>query len=99
MAETSVFVAAAARGQGVGRALLNRQTTAADLGGLWTLQASILPENHASLALHHAAGFFTLAVRERLGRQDGRWRDVVLLERRRAVDPPEDDIGPGGPAS
>ena len=57
------------------------------LGGLWTLQATIFPENRASLNLHHAAGFRTLALRERIGRHHGVWRDTVLLERRRAVDP------------
>lgn len=82
VAETSVFVAGAARGSGVGRALLLRQTSAADSGGLWTLQASIFPENLGSLRLHHGAGFRTVGVRERIGRHHGRWRDVVLLERR-----------------
>ena len=50
--------------------------------GLWTLQASVFPENRASLALHRSAGYRTLAVRSRIGRLDGRWRDTVLLERR-----------------
>ncbi|GAA4127074.1 hypothetical protein GCM10022215_37300 [Nocardioides fonticola] len=84
--ETSVYVAEEARGRGVGRALLHRQVTEADQRGLWTLQTSIFPENRASLALHHAAGFRTLAVRPRIARLDGVWRDTVLLERRRAED-------------
>ena len=50
--------------------------------GIWTLQAGIFPENRASLALHHACGFRTVGFRERIGRLDGAWRDVVLLERR-----------------
>ena len=80
--ETSVYVGAGARGRGVGRALLHRQVTAADAGGLWTLQTSIFPENRASLALHHRAGYRTVGVRERIARQHGVWRDTVLLERR-----------------
>lgn len=84
--ETSVYVAEAARGRGVGRTLLHRQVTEADAGGLWTLQTSIFPENRASIALHHAAGYQTLAVRSRIARLDGVWRDTVLLERRRAED-------------
>ncbi|MDA0564373.1 metalloregulator ArsR/SmtB family transcription factor [Streptomonospora sp. S1-112] len=83
VAETSVYVAAAARGRGVGKVLLHRQVTAADAGGLWTLQTAIFPENKASLALHHSAGFRTLGVRERIGRHHGVWRDTVMLERRR----------------
>jgi L-amino acid N-acyltransferase YncA/DNA-binding transcriptional ArsR family regulator len=82
--ETSVYVTEAARGRGVGKALLWRQVNEADKAGLWTLQTSIFPENRASIALHHAAGYETLAVRSRIARLDGQWRDTVLLERRRA---------------
>jgi L-amino acid N-acyltransferase YncA len=85
VAETSVYVGAEARGHGVGTALVRRQVTAADAGGLWTLQTSIFPENRASLALHHSAGFRTVGIRERIARHHGRWRDVVFLERRGPV--------------
>jgi L-amino acid N-acyltransferase YncA len=83
VAETSVYVAEGFRGRGVGKALLHRQVTAADADGLWTLQTSVFPENRASLALHHSAGYRTLAVRDRIAQLDGVWRDTVLLERRR----------------
>jgi L-amino acid N-acyltransferase YncA/DNA-binding transcriptional ArsR family regulator len=86
VAETSVYVTAAARGRGVGKSLLHRQVTEADAGGLWTLQTSIFPENRASIALHHSAGYRTLAVRPRIAKLDGIWRDTVLLERRRERD-------------
>jgi len=82
--ETSVYVTEPARGRGVGKALLHRQVNEADAGGLWTLQTSIFPENRASIALHHSAGYRTLAVRSRIAQLDGVWRDTVLLERRRA---------------
>ena len=84
VAETSVYVTEAARGRGVGKALLHRQVNEADHGGLWTLQTSIFPENRASIALHHSAGYRTLAVRPKIAKLDGVWRDTVLLERRRA---------------
>ena len=83
VAETSVYVTESARGRGVGKALLHRQVTEADRSGLWTLQTSIFPENRASIALHHSAGYRTLAVRPRIAQLDGVWRDTVLLERRR----------------
>ncbi|PKH37719.1 L-amino acid N-acyltransferase YncA [Nocardioides alpinus] len=86
--ESSVYVAAAARGRGVGKALLFTQVTEADRSGLWTLQTSIFPENRASLALHRSAGYRTLAVRTRIAQLDGVWRDTVLLERRSEVDVP-----------
>ena len=84
--ETSVYVTEPARGRGVGKALLFRQVNEADANGLWTLQTSVFPENRASLALHHSAGYRTLAVRPRIAKLDGEWRDTVLLERRRAAD-------------
>ncbi|MBB6171979.1 L-amino acid N-acyltransferase YncA/DNA-binding transcriptional ArsR family regulator [Nocardiopsis mwathae] len=83
VAETSLYVDEAERGRGVGKALIHRQVTEADRQGLWTLQCSVFPENKAGLALHHSAGFRTLGVRERIARHRGRWRDTVLLERRR----------------
>ncbi len=86
VAETSVYVTESARGRGVGKSLLHRQVTEADAGGLWTLQTSVFPENRASIALHHSAGYRTLAVRSRIAKLDGVWRDTVLLERRRASD-------------
>jgi L-amino acid N-acyltransferase YncA/DNA-binding transcriptional ArsR family regulator len=81
--ESSVYVTEAARARGVGKTLLHRQVNEADAGGLWTLQTSVFPENRASIALHHSAGYRTLAVRPRIAKLDGVWRDTVLLERRR----------------
>jgi phosphinothricin acetyltransferase len=79
----SVYVAAAARGRGVGRALLAELIPASEAAEIWTLIAGIHPENVASLALHERAGFRRIGVQERVGRDPaGRWRDVVLLERR-----------------
>jgi phosphinothricin acetyltransferase len=82
VAEVSVYVAASARGAGVGRALLEAVVEASEREGLWTLQAGIFPENAASLALHARCGFRVVGRRERIGRREGRWRDVWLLERR-----------------
>ena len=85
VAEVSVYVAAAARGRGVGRALLAALVAASEAQGLWTLQAGIFPENTASLRLHEAAGFRLVGRRERIGQLRGQWRDTLLLERRSAV--------------
>ncbi|GAB2679568.1 helix-turn-helix domain-containing GNAT family N-acetyltransferase [Nocardia goodfellowii] len=82
VAETSVYVAGDSRGRGVGKALVHKQVTAADQAGLWTLQSSIFTENRASIALHHAAGFRTVGIRERIAQRDGVWHDTVLIERR-----------------
>ncbi len=82
VAEESVYVGAAARGRGVGRALLGELIAQAEAAGYWTLLAGVFPENEASLALHRALGFRVLGVHEKLGERDGVWRDVVLLEYR-----------------
>jgi phosphinothricin acetyltransferase len=84
--EVSVYVAAAARGRGVGTALLEALIASTEAAGIWTIQAGIQAENVASLALHERMGFRRVGVRERIGRDaTGRWRDVWLLERRSAT--------------
>ncbi|MEE9579038.1 MAG: N-acetyltransferase family protein [Gemmatimonadota bacterium] len=82
VAEVSVYVAASSRGHGLGSALLARVIRASEDAGFWTLQAGLFAENAGSLRLHERAGFRLVGVRERLGKLDGRWRDVLLLERR-----------------
>ncbi|CAN5466928.1 GNAT family N-acetyltransferase [soil metagenome] len=87
----SVYVAEGARGRGVGCALLVALVAAAEAAGIWTLQAGVLADNAASLAIHERAGFRCVGVQRRLGQdRAGRWRDVVLLERRSTV------VGPDG---
>jgi L-amino acid N-acyltransferase YncA len=80
--EHSVYVDPAARGHGVGRRLLDVLVTSTEAAGIWTIESGIFPENAASMALHRSAGFRVVGVRERLGCHYGRWRDVVLIERR-----------------
>ena len=82
VAEFSIYVAEQARGQGVGRRLLEELIRRSEGAGIWTLQAGVFPENSASLALCKQCGFRELGVRQRPGKMNGRWRDVVLLERR-----------------
>jgi L-amino acid N-acyltransferase YncA len=88
--EHSVYVHPAARGHGIGRALLDTFIASTEAAGIWTIQSGIFPENRASVALHRAAGFREVGIRERIGCLRGVWRDVLLLERRSA--------SAGGPA-
>lgn len=85
VAEESVYVGAAYRGRGVGRRLLEQLVAESEVLGIWTLQAGIFPENVASVRVHEACGFRTVGVRRGIGRMAGRWRDVLLLERRSEV--------------
>ena len=79
----SVYVGTAARGRGVGRVLLETLIPTSEMAGIWTLLAGVLADNVASLALHERVGFRQVGVQRGMGQDsDGRWRDVVLLERR-----------------
>jgi phosphinothricin acetyltransferase len=85
VAEVSVYIAESARGRGVGTTLMARLIADSEAEGIWTLQAGIFPENTSSITLHTKAGFRVVGTRSRLGCMNGRWRDVVLLERRSLV--------------
>ncbi len=85
VAEVSVYVAAAARGGGVGKSLLRALIEESELHKIWTLQAGIFPENVASIALHKSCGFREVGVRRRIGKLGDTWRDVLLLERRSTI--------------
>jgi len=85
VAEVSVYIAAAARGQGLGNALLAALIAAAEQQGIWTLWSSIFPENVASIRLHLRHGFREVGRRERIAQLHGVWRDTALLERRSRV--------------
>jgi phosphinothricin acetyltransferase len=85
VAEVSIYIAERARSRGVGSKLLARLIADSESQGIWTLQAGIFPENIASIMLHQNAGFRIVGTRERIGQMRGRWRDVVLMERRSSV--------------
>ncbi|RZL16813.1 MAG: N-acetyltransferase family protein [Hymenobacter sp.] len=82
VAELSIYIAAEARGQGVGRQLLESLIADSETHGIWTLQAGTFEENTASIALHTQAGFRLIGHRERIGQHHGMWRNTVQLERR-----------------
>ena len=82
VAEVTVYVSETARGQGIGRALLEALIQQSEQNGIWTLQASIFPENIASVQLHLRCGFREVGRRERIATLNGVWRDTLLFERR-----------------
>ena len=84
VAEVSIYVAADARGRGIGKALLLALIEQSELHGIWTLQAGIFPENTGSIVLHKSCGFREVGLRERIGKLHDEWRSVVVLERRSA---------------
>ncbi len=86
VAEVSVYVAPSAQSAGVGQALLEALVQGSEANGIWTLQGSIFPENVTSLKLHKGCGFRIVGRRQRIGRLNGVWRDVVLVERRGQIE-------------
>jgi L-amino acid N-acyltransferase YncA len=82
VAEVTVYVTESARGQGVGRALLEALIDESERNDMWTLQASIFPENRASIELHRRCGFREVGRRERIAMLRDKWRDTILFERR-----------------
>jgi len=82
VAEFGVYVAGAARGHGVGRALLDALIVSSEAHGIWTLQGATIAENAASMALQQRCGFRVVGRRERIAKRDGAWRDTILTERR-----------------
>ena len=85
VAEVTVYVKGNARGKGIGRALLEELIAESERNDIWTLQASIFPENKASVELHRRCGFREVGRRERIAKLNGLWRDTLLLERRSAT--------------
>lgn len=82
VAEVSIYIADSARGRGLGKVLMRALIEQSEQNGIWTLQAGIFPENAASIGLHKSFGFREVGRREKIGKLDGVWRDVILLERR-----------------
>ncbi len=82
VAEVSVYVANKAQHQGIGRALLREIIRVSEDAGIWTLQGSIFPENHASLKMCEICGFRQVGRRKHIAKLDGLWRDTVMIERR-----------------
>ncbi len=82
VAEDSVYVKEKYRKRGIGDMLLKKLIELSEKKGIWTLQARIFPENTESISLHKKHGFKVVGTHERIGKLDGKWRDVTIMERR-----------------
>jgi L-amino acid N-acyltransferase YncA len=85
VAEVSVYVAAHARGKGIGKLLFTQLINESEENRLWTLQSGIFPENINSIKLHEEMGFRTIGYREKIGNMNGIWRDNIIMERRSKI--------------
>ncbi len=85
VAEVSIYVDKEHWGKGIGDKLLKSLIKESESAGIWTLQAGIFPENESSIKLHQKNGFRIIGIKEKIGKMDNKWRDVVLFERRSKV--------------
>ena len=85
VAEVSIYIAKNYANYGIGNSLLSELVSKSENEGIWTLQAGIFPENESSIAIHSKNGFKTIGVREKLGKMNGAWRDILFMERRSKV--------------
>ena len=85
VAEVSLYVSSVHSGKGAGYLLLSELINKSEQEGIWTLQAGVFPENQASINIHLKNDFKKLGIREKLGKMNGLWRDILLMERRSKV--------------
>lgn len=82
VAELSIYIGAQARGKGVGSTLMQHLINYTETHNIWSLQAGMFPENKGSRTLHQKFGFREIGIREKIGQMEGKWRDVLYMERR-----------------
>jgi Sortase and related acyltransferases len=84
--EVSIYIDEKYKGQGVGTELLLSIIKQSEEKGIWSLYCSIIRENEASIELHKKCGFREIGIREKIAKMsNGKWHDVVLMERRSTV--------------
>jgi phosphinothricin acetyltransferase len=82
VAEVSVYVAEETQGKGIGTQLMQRVVQSSEQNGIWTLYASMFPENSATVTLHQKCGFRKVGIRKKIACLEGVWRDTLIMERR-----------------
>ena len=88
--EDNIYVAPAAQGRGVGRALLSQLIGLCEARGFRQMIAVIGDSaNRASIRLHEVLGFSHVGVLRSVGWKHGQWLDTVLMQR---------SLGPGDTA-
>ena len=82
VAEVSIYISNENKGKGFGQELLEKLVLESEKHGIWTLFASIFPENLGSIKLHKKMGFREIGYREKIAHMNGVWRNTIIMERR-----------------
>ena len=88
--ETSAYVHAGARGQGVGTLLYRALFPVLAGKGYCNAYAGIALPNAASVALHESVGFRAIGQFPSVGRKFGEWHDVGWFHRNLRAEPPSE---------
>jgi L-amino acid N-acyltransferase YncA len=81
VADFSIYIARESRGRGLGRALLAHLVEEARALNFHKLVLSAFPFNPAGVALYERAGFRTVGIYREQGQLDGKWVDIIVMER------------------
>jgi phosphinothricin acetyltransferase len=82
VAEVSIYLSNEVQGKGLGKVMLQKLILDSEENGFWMLQSGIFPENIASIKVHQNLGFREVGYREKIAEMNGKWRDIILMERR-----------------
>lgn len=80
--EDSIYLSSKAQGKGIGSKLLEACIKDSEQSNIWLIQSQIFTENIGSIKLHEKFGFYPVGIRKKIGKHNGVWRDVLLLDRR-----------------
>ncbi|MBN1892447.1 MAG: N-acetyltransferase [Clostridiales bacterium] len=79
--EVSVYVALDYHHKGIGKALYKRLFAALDACNYYSAYAGITLPNDKSIGLHKSFGFVEVGIYHNIGYKDGKWLDVIWLEK------------------
>jgi len=79
--EVTIHLAPSARGQGIGRNLMQTLLDQARRDEIHVMVAGVSAENPAAIRFHQTLGFAEVARMPEVGRKAGRWLDLILLQK------------------
>lgn len=85
VAEVSIYFDNAYQGKGLGSVLLKKMILDSEDHGFWTLQTNLFSENEMAIKSHQKNGFRMVGVRKRIGKLNGEWKDLVMMEKRSEI--------------